>query len=50
MVLVNFIRDPGVGIFARAKRVPTRSGTVTPPFVPKAKKVGEEAEESDKSE
>lgn len=54
MVLVNFIRDPEVGIFARAKRVPVGSSTVAPPpSVPvvKSKKfVGGEGEESDKSE
>ncbi|MCZ6914261.1 MAG: hypothetical protein O7C59_07290 [Rickettsia endosymbiont of Ixodes persulcatus] len=29
MVIVNFIRDPNVGIFARAKRVPVGSSTVS---------------------
>lgn len=44
MVLVNFIRDPNVGIFARAKRVPVGSSTVAPPSVKKAN------EDEDKSE
>jgi len=55
MVIVNFIRDPHVGMFARAKRVPVGSSTVMPP--PRAgstnKKVvvvGGDSEESDKSE
>ncbi len=29
MVIINFIRDPNVGIFARAKRVPVGSSTVS---------------------
>lgn len=42
MVIVNFIRDPEVGIFARAKRLPTGSSTVAPP---QAKKVTGKSEE-----
>ena len=48
MVIVNFIRDPEVGIFARAKRVPIGSSTVAPPRTEKAAEKGEE-EEGDKS-
>lgn len=55
MVIVNFIRDPEVGIFARAKRVAVGSSTVAPPSTygggnNKVVKGREEGEESDKSE
>ena len=33
MIIVNFIRDPNVGIFARVKREPRASKKVTPPPV-----------------
>lgn len=49
MVIVNFIRDPEVGIFARAKRVPTGSSTVAPPRTEKVAEKGEEEEGEDKS-
>jgi len=42
MVIVNFIRDPEVGISARAKRVPTGSSTVAPPRTGKVAEKGEE--------
>ncbi|KAF9442243.1 hypothetical protein P691DRAFT_779502 [Macrolepiota fuliginosa MF-IS2] len=47
MVIVNFIRDPEVGIFARAKRTAVGSSTVS---VSGKKVVVEGGEESDKSE
>ncbi|KXN81880.1 Dihydroceramide delta(4)-desaturase [Leucoagaricus sp. SymC.cos] len=50
MVIVNFICDPEVGIFARAKRVPQGSSMVTPPSGVKGKKVRGDGGESDKSE
>jgi len=42
MVIVNFIRDPEVGIFARAKRLPAGSSTAAPP---RAEKVAEKDKE-----
>lgn len=52
MVIVNFIRDPEVGLFARAKRV--ESYKQTPGGVEKQESrkvtVGADGEESDKSD
>lgn len=33
MIIVNFIRDPNVGIFARVKREPRASKKAAPPAV-----------------